>query len=166
MPGITRREALGELAIAAGAIACAAGGCTSQPSSESSSHGHVTGPVDVGTIAELPTTLSDGWSRSNGFLLVRQGDQVYALSSECTHKHCTVRASNGAIRCPCHGAAFDLAGNVTKGPADEPLPRVWIERNDAGRIIVDASRAVEPDAIARPGGFIDLSATSRKSPSA
>jgi Rieske Fe-S protein len=48
---------------------------------------------------------------------------VVAYDATCPHQGCTVRAGeDGALVCPCHGSAFDLAtGDVLQGPAVEPL---------------------------------------------
>jgi Rieske Fe-S protein len=47
------------------------------------------------------------------------------ISADCTHMACTVRW-NPAERswdCPCHGARFDVEGEVLNGPALRPLER-------------------------------------------
>jgi cytochrome b6-f complex iron-sulfur subunit len=46
-----------------------------------------------------------------------------AVNPKCTHTGCLVEwhtAVNSFV-CPCHNAEFDPAGNVTQGPAEEPL---------------------------------------------
>lgn len=65
-------------------------------------------------------------------VLTRSGDTVHAFSATCTHQGCTVGdVRDGAIRCPCHGSAFDPAtGAVVNGPAQDPLPRVEVVVQD------------------------------------
>lgn len=46
-----------------------------------------------------------------------------ALSMRCTHRNVELNANPGGFNCPAHGSAFDLEGNVTNGPAAEPLQK-------------------------------------------
>lgn len=57
------------------------------------------------------------------YLVVHERGRISALSAICTHKGCLVRWDNrkGELYCPCHGSAFDLNGNVKRGPAPRPL---------------------------------------------
>ncbi len=49
-------------------------------------------------------------------------DKVVAVSSTCTHKGCRLSLpKKGKFVCPCHKAAFDGNGKVTKGPAKTDL---------------------------------------------
>lgn len=51
--------------------------------------------------------------------------KIHALHSLCTHLKCAV-AWNSAERswdCPCHGARYDIDGNVLNGPADRGLEK-------------------------------------------
>lgn len=52
----------------------------------------------------------------DGFVVNDQGT-VRALSSVCTHMGCTLhfRPDWQDLRCPCHGASFDLAGRLANG---------------------------------------------------
>ncbi len=59
--------------------------------------------------------------------VIRGEDDVYALSLVCTHLGCTVNVTAENLICPCHGSVFDRAGNVIKGPAERPLPRLTVE---------------------------------------
>ncbi len=59
----------------------------------------------------------------------RPGRGLIALSRVCTHLGCLVdydKAQNRII-CPCHGAIFDLEGNVVSGPPPRPLPRIPLQ---------------------------------------
>lgn len=48
-------------------------------------------------------------------------DRVHAVADACTHLRCSLsggEVQDGAVVCPCHFAAFDLAsGAVRRGPA-------------------------------------------------
>jgi nitrite reductase/ring-hydroxylating ferredoxin subunit len=52
----------------------------------------------------------------DGFV-VNDGGTIRALSSVCTHMGCTLhfRPDWSDLRCPCHGASFDLAGRLANG---------------------------------------------------
>jgi Rieske Fe-S protein len=52
----------------------------------------------------------------DGFIVNDQGT-IRALSSVCTHMGCTLafRPDWHDLRCPCHGASFDLAGRLANG---------------------------------------------------
>ena len=81
----------------------------------------------------IPRVLSvpraDGWYRQRvrqTVFLVRDGDQVKALSATCTHLGCQVRWDHDAkkFRCPCHGGAYDAHGRVIEGPPPRPLDTI------------------------------------------
>ncbi len=46
-----------------------------------------------------------------------------AHSMQCTHQGCEIDSpdSNKVMNCPCHGAQFDVHGNVLSGPANQNL---------------------------------------------
>jgi Rieske Fe-S protein len=81
----------------------------------------------------LPRVLSvpraDGWYRERvrqTVFLVRDGDDVKALSATCTHLGCQVKWDGDAkrFRCPCHGGAYDEHGRVLEGPPPRALDAV------------------------------------------
>lgn len=65
--------------------------------------------------------------REQRLAVMREGERIYALSLVCTHLGCTVTVSSSGLECPCHGSRFDRQGQVQKGPADRPLPRLQVE---------------------------------------
>ena len=73
---------------------------------------------EVAAIGDLPPGSAVRFSTSafDGFV-VNDGGTVRALSSVCTHMGCTLhfRPDWQDLRCPCHGASFDLAGRLANG---------------------------------------------------
>ena len=64
-----------------------------------------------------------------------EAGQVVAFSAICTHMGCSVRPDGGVLVCPCHNSVFQAAtGEVTSGPAEEPLPAVAV-RLDGDRVV-------------------------------
>ena len=61
--------------------------------------------------------------------LIRQGEQITALSLICTHLGCTVTVTPEGMVCPCHGSRFDHQGKVLTGPAEKPLARLAVEKD-------------------------------------
>jgi nitrite reductase/ring-hydroxylating ferredoxin subunit len=125
---VTRRQLLqGGLIGAAGLAAGAAGMSILRPADGErewiwdDGSGLVAGDfewVAVANVAEVPvggavrftTAAFDGY-------VVNDHGQIRALSSVCTHMGCTLqfRPSWRDLRCPCHAASFDLAGQLANG---------------------------------------------------
>jgi len=61
--------------------------------------------------------------------LRRRGNEVIALSAECTHLGCNVHYQDKQKRfaCPCHKGTYDLDGNVLGGPPPQPLRRFAVK---------------------------------------
>ncbi len=63
-------------------------------------------------------------------MVINRPDKGFiALSRVCTHLGCLVdynKAQNRII-CPCHGAQFDLEGNVLSGPPPKPLQKLAVK---------------------------------------
>ena len=55
--------------------------------------------------------------------------QIHALNPVCTHAKCIVNWNNTekSWDCPCHGARYDINGQVLTGPADRALQKVNIQ---------------------------------------
>jgi nitrite reductase/ring-hydroxylating ferredoxin subunit len=74
--------------------------------------------VAVATLAELPPGAAIRFSTVafDGYV-VNDAGTIRALSSVCTHMGCTLtyRPDWQDLRCPCHGASFNLAGELANG---------------------------------------------------
>lgn len=81
---------------------------------------------DLGLAANYPinshTLLSDVPA-----VLLRAESGFSALSLVCTHLGCSLKNEADGFACPCHGSRFDSDGNVTHGPAAQPLTSLRIE---------------------------------------
>ncbi|HEY8772192.1 MAG TPA: Rieske (2Fe-2S) protein [Candidatus Limnocylindria bacterium] len=85
--------------------------------------------VAVATLADLPvggavrfsTVAFDGY-------VVNDAGTIRALSSVCTHMGCTLayRPEWHDLRCPCHGASFNLSGELANGSSG------WLSGGYAG----------------------------------
>jgi nitrite reductase/ring-hydroxylating ferredoxin subunit len=62
----------------------------------------------------------------------KEPEQVMAFDDRCTHLGCRQKwnPARGLFECPCHGSEFDLEGNVKRGPASRPMPRLFLTAGD------------------------------------
>lgn len=58
-----------------------------------------------------------------------------ACLMDCSHQHCETSPSNEGFICPCHGARYNLSGDVTKGPAKDKLKTFTVSQNGDDLII-------------------------------
>jgi nitrite reductase/ring-hydroxylating ferredoxin subunit len=128
---LSRRELLqAGVGAAAGLAAGAAGVALTRPGSAPGASPAPSGSGDVplvggdgfwtevAMLADLPagSALRFSTAAFDGFV-VNDGGTVRALSASCTHMGCTLRfrPEQHDLRCPCHGASFDLAGRLANG---------------------------------------------------
>ncbi len=76
------------------------------------------------------------------FVVFRDGQGVYAISTTCTHLGCATARLGQGFQCPCHGSRFDARGAVTSGPAPRALPWLEVGRVADGQLVVYADREV------------------------
>lgn len=96
------------------------------------------GPVEAwatGTVKALPQFKLIVFSDKEG---------VWAISTECTHRGCTVnfKEKDKLFACPCHGAQFGADGAVQRGPAQADLVWFDVSRGADGRLSVDKTKTV------------------------
>src|SRR6185312_9846479 len=72
-------------------------------------------------------------------LLVRRGEEIFAIAPHCTHYHGPLAEGlvvDGAIRCPWHHACVELStGEALHAPAFDPLTCWKVEQRD-GKVFV------------------------------
>jgi Rieske Fe-S protein len=79
--------------------------------------------------------LPDGESQPLVILVGDDGTHT-VLSTECTHRSCTVEAQADRIVCPCHGSTYDRKGEVLRGPAERPLRRYRSQLTSEGVLVI------------------------------
>jgi Rieske Fe-S protein len=139
---------------------------TSEPAPRPGMAGGAGGPGGPpARVTGIPSTKSaDGWIvtkkaadiadksfvavADQPFVLSRKGDEIFALSTKCTHRGCAVKpqgdgtspaGKDAELACPCHKAQFSLTGAVTKPPATKPLARYKLRLNPQGIVEVDTA---------------------------
>jgi quinol---cytochrome c reductase iron-sulfur subunit, bacillus type len=76
----------------------------------------------VPVIAEF----TDAWTqypreKLGAVWLLRQGDEIRALSVTCPHLGCSVEKSESGFGCPCHASVFDPGGKRISGPSPRDM---------------------------------------------
>jgi len=77
------------------------------------------------------------------FILRTEGGFL-AISAICPHLHCVVNWNEmlKKFECPCHGAKFNLNGEVLEGPPPRPLDLYKLQLV-AGNLVVDRASPIE-----------------------
>lgn len=98
-------------------------------------------PINQPTYITYELRLRDGWyitTISQGIWAVkRDNGNITIFSPRCTHLNCPYYwdEAKKVFNCPCHGAVFDIDGNVLAGPPPRPLDRMEYVIED-GTILV------------------------------
>jgi len=94
-------------------------------------------------------------------ILVRRGEEFFAVGAECTHYHGALAsglAVGDTIRCPLHHACFSLrSGAALRAPALDPIACWHVER--VGSKVFVRERKPEPKPPAPAGGKTPASVT-------
>jgi Rieske Fe-S protein len=61
------------------------------------------------------------------WLVNTDGSTLKAYSAVCSHMGCFVAWAGRIFQCPCHGSAYDIDGNVIRGPAPAALTQLRVE---------------------------------------
>ncbi len=153
--GVTRRGFVAAVSVAAALPVLS----QSVLADEHDEHKPRPAPVAPGiVVTQKPADIRDGtitttWAEKHGFFLVRQDNTIYAIDNTCTHQGCAVDATPAGMHCDCHGAKFDVLGNVTGRPAKKPLARYAIRLNASGLVEVDTGKKVGHDS---PEGMLKI----------
>jgi len=95
--------------------------------------------IDAGSAADYTADGVYDRFQNRGFFIIRKGEQLFALSSICTHRSCKLNAeSDHTFYCKCHGSTFDPGGKVTEGPATQSLPVLPTLIDPDGRLQIKA----------------------------
>ncbi len=65
----------------------------------------------------------------------KKQNEFTALLLQCTHQSNQLTATGSGYTCSLHGSKFDKDGNVTNGPAEEPLKKYKTTINNSNLII-------------------------------
>lgn len=89
----------------------------------------------------MPDATRSRARRVEDVILVQQGGRAWALSARCTHLGCAVGVAEDGqtLSCPCHGSRYTLEGQVLRGPATDPLPRLSHTLAEDGSHVVERS---------------------------
>ena len=104
--------------------------------------------IDAGNEADLAVGVLRAIARK-GVAIGRDTRGIYAVSLICTHAGCDMSqdgaVSSGSIQCFCHGSVFDGQGNVLRGPANIPLPHLFVTADANGELTIHGDQPTPAD---------------------
>ena len=93
----------------------------------------------------LPPSLVSGQPylpAGRSVAIVKDKNDLHAISLVCTHLGCIVKPSDTGFDCPCHGSKFAKDGSVIKGPAPKGLPWIEVKHLGGDAFMVDEGKSV------------------------
>lgn len=136
----SRRQVLLAVAASSAASVMACGGAAGDP--------EPFGDVEAGLLSEIPVGTVRRIVAAPAFI-ARDEVGLYTMTSTCTHEGCDLSVpadpSSGSVQCGCHGARFDLDGNVLSGPAESPLAHFSVEVMPDGIVVVRRGQRVSAE---------------------
>lgn len=129
--GLNRRQFL---MLAATAVIAARQALGASRSLTNTSREHL---VNAGPVTNYAADGQYAAFLDQGFFIIRKGPELFAISSECTHRQCKLKVgAQHSFYCPCHGSTFDSNGKVIEGPAKLDLPILPSFTNESGQFMV------------------------------
>jgi Rieske Fe-S protein len=145
-PGFSRREVIKTIGVTGGAVLSGATLTACAPTANPGAKLEKTG-LKIAVLADFPKPGSYKTFDAAGIpaMIVRTTSaqpegitvndiNLLAFSRQCTHLGCTVNEPvEDVMGCPCHGSLFNpQTGEVVRGPAGTPLPRIKLEARQDG----------------------------------
>lgn len=100
-------------------------------------------------VYKKPLSENSGWQNTAAarVWVKRDSSGVMALVATCTHLGCEVNyhAEKKEWICPCHASIYDEEGMTVSGPAPKALPRVAVQSQSDGSLIINTSKIVGMD---------------------
>jgi len=95
-------------------------------------------PVTMFDANALQIVRPAGWYYD--IAVEKSADNTYrALLMQCTHQDNQLTATGTGFSCSLHGSQFDKAGNVRKGPAEDPLTQYKTSISN-GQLIIEVPK--------------------------
>ena len=92
--------------------------------------------IDQSHLREGAITLAT--AKGISIVLIKRGEDVYALRNRCAHMACTLAGGHledRTVRCPCHGWRFDIASGVFVEAPEIAIP-TYACKSEGGQVWV------------------------------